>query len=154
MPKYKPTSPDKYEGKQAIINSDRILFNAKDDSILLFSDKSIGFSTNGSIHFDTSDKVENSFFIVNTPKIYLGMSGDNYPTEPALLGNKTEKWLNEMLDVLRSTYIFLATQYSVTVPVIGTSAPGVNDFSLLYEQIDRLTESIEGIKSKNIFLKE
>ncbi len=154
MPNYKPTSPDKYEGKQAIINSDRILFNAKDDSILLFSDKSIGFSTNGSIHFDTSDKVENSFFIVNTPKIYLGMSGDNYPTEPALLGNKTEKWLNEMLDVLRSTYIFLATQYSVTVPVIGTSAPGVNDFSLLYEQIDRLTESIEGIKSKNIFLKE
>ena len=154
MPKYKPTSPDKYEGKQAIINSDRILFNAKDDSILLFSDKSIGFSTNGSIHFDTSDKVDNSFFIVNTPKIYLGMSGDNYPTEPALLGNKTEKWLNEMLDVLRSTYIFLATQYSVTVPVIGTSAPGVNDFSLLYEQIDRLTESIEGIKSKNIFLKE
>ena len=106
MPNYKPTSPDKYEGKQAIINSDRILFNAKDDSILLFSDKSIGFSTNGSIHFDTSDKVENSFFIVNTPKIYLGMSGDNYPTEPALLGNKTEKWLNEMLDVLRSTYIF------------------------------------------------
>ena len=72
----------------------------------------------------------------------------------ALLGNKTEKWLNEMLDVLRSTYIFLATQYSVTVPVIGTSAPGVNDFSLLYEQIDRLTESIEGIKIKNIFLKE
>tara|TARA_Y100000361_G_scaffold70137_1_gene61982 strand:- start:24 stop:488 length:465 start_codon:yes stop_codon:yes gene_type:complete len=154
MPKYKPTSPDKYEGKQAIINSDRILFNAKDDSILLFSDKSIGFSTNGSIHFDTSDEAANSFFIVNTPKIYLGMSGDNYPTEPALLGNKTEKWLNEMLDVLRSTYIFLATQYSVTVPVIGTSAPGVNDFSLLYEQIDRLTESIEGIKSKNIFLKE
>jgi|TARA_B100000579_G_scaffold434785_1_gene456472 hypothetical protein len=154
MSTYKPISPDKYEGKQAIINSDRILFNAKDDSILLFSDKSIGFSTNGSIHFDTSDKVENSFFIVNTPKIYLGMSGDNYPTEPALLGNKTEKWLNEMLDVLRSTYIFLATQYSVTVPVIGTSAPAANDFSLLYEQIDRLTESIEGIKSKNIFLKE
>ena len=151
---YIPQPPNLYEGKQAIINSDRILFNAKDDSILLFSDKSIGFSTNGSIHFDTSDKVENSFFIVNTPKIYLGMSGDNYPTEPALLGNKTEKWLNEMLDVLRSTYIFLATQYSVTVPVIGTSAPGVNDFSLLYEQIDRLTESIEGIKSKNIFLKE
>ena len=53
---YKPTSPDLFEGNQVLINSDRILFNAKNDSILLFSKESIGFSTNGSIHFDTSDK--------------------------------------------------------------------------------------------------
>ena len=49
---YIPQSPDIYQGKQAIINSDRILFNAKEDSILLFSDKAIGFSTKGNVHFD------------------------------------------------------------------------------------------------------
>ena len=51
---YKPTSTTDYQGKQVIIDSDRLLFNAKNDSILLFSDKAIGFSTRGSIHFDTS----------------------------------------------------------------------------------------------------
>ena len=52
---YKPTPPDLYQGNQVIINSDRLLFNAKDDSIFLFSKESIGFSANGSIHFDTSE---------------------------------------------------------------------------------------------------
>ena len=50
----KPTIPGLYQGNQVIINSDRLLFNAKEDSILLFSNKAIGFSTRGSIHFDTS----------------------------------------------------------------------------------------------------
>ena len=40
---YTPTQPDKYNGKQILITSDRLIFNAKDDSILLFSNKAIGF---------------------------------------------------------------------------------------------------------------
>ena len=67
---YKPDAPNIYQGKQVVINSDRLIFNAKDDSILLFSDKAIGFSTNGSFHFDTSDDI-NSKFIINAPNIYL-----------------------------------------------------------------------------------
>ena len=39
---YIPTDPHLYQGKQVIINSDRLVFNAKDDSILLYSDKAIG----------------------------------------------------------------------------------------------------------------
>ena len=72
---YTPTQPDKYNGKQILITSDRLIFNAKDDSILLFSNKAIGFSTNGSFHFDTGEE-ENSKFIVNAPKIYLGLKSD------------------------------------------------------------------------------
>ena len=49
------------------INSDRLVFNAKEDSILLFSDKAIGFSTNGSFHFDTSPDETNSKFVINSP---------------------------------------------------------------------------------------
>ena len=40
---YIPQSPNTYQGNQVIINSDRLLFNAKTDSILLFSDQAIGF---------------------------------------------------------------------------------------------------------------
>ena len=68
---YIPESPNNYIGKQVIINSDRLIFNAKDDSILLFSDKAIGFSTNGDFHFDTFNNGTNKF-IVNAPKIILG----------------------------------------------------------------------------------
>ena len=49
---YIPTDPHLYQGKQVIINSDRLVFNAKDDSILLYSDKAIGFNTKGNVHFD------------------------------------------------------------------------------------------------------
>jgi hypothetical protein len=76
---------NEYQGKQVLINSDRLVFNAKNDSILLYSDKVIGFSTNGSFHFDTSSNKDKSNFIVNSPNIYLGLEFDNsLPTEPAV----------------------------------------------------------------------
>ena len=90
---YVPEQPHIYQGKQVIINSDRLLFNAKTDSILLFSDKAIGFSTNGSFHFDTGG-LDGNKFVVNAPDIYLGLDADKYPTEPALLGDKTEDYLS------------------------------------------------------------
>ena len=88
---YKPEKGEIYQGKQVIIDSDRLLFNAKMDSILLYSNKAIGFSTMGSIHFDTSDQKESnessnaSKFVVNSP----GLMDDilynityMYPTGP------------------------------------------------------------------------
>ena len=80
---YKPLNGNIYQGKQVIIDSDRLLFNAHTDAILLFSNKAIGFSTQGSIHFDTSDQKESnessdaSKFVVNSPNIYLGLKFDN-----------------------------------------------------------------------------
>ena len=109
---YKPDNPDIYQGKQIIINSDRILFNAKKDSILCFSDKAIGFSTNGSIHFDTSNRDDNNF-IVNSPNIYLGLDyRDDLPKEPAVLGDSLEDLLNEILDIIQN--LWDATLYEVS----------------------------------------
>ena len=67
---YVPAQPNVYQGKQIVINSDRVLFNAKNDSILLFADKSIGLNTQGSINIDNK-----GLFVVNAKKeIYLGIS--------------------------------------------------------------------------------
>ena len=60
---YLPQDVATYKDNQIIINSDRLVFNAKKDSILLFSDKAIGFSTNGSFHFDTSSNRKTSKFV-------------------------------------------------------------------------------------------
>ncbi len=150
---YVPAQPNAYQGKQIVINSDRVLFNAKEDSVLVYADKSIGLDTNGTINFDTGTDEAINRFVVNSPNIHLGLiDGQNPPTEPALLGDKTEKWLNDMLLFLERLIQFLATRYTVTVPLVGISAPGPNDISGLMSSINDLRTSIEDIKSKNVKL--
>ena len=61
-----PEKPFSYQGKQVIINTDRVVLQSKKDSVLVFANDSISFSCNKSIHFDTGDE---GYFIINTPKI-------------------------------------------------------------------------------------
>ena len=94
----KPKQPFAYQGNQVIINTDRIVMQSKHDSILAFANEHISLSANGSIHFDTSDSAS-SYFIINSPKMIFGLenNGAKLPTEPALLGEKTEAWMSELL---------------------------------------------------------
>jgi len=151
---YTPEAPNNYIGKQVIINSDRLVFNAKDDAILLFSNKAIGFSTNGSFHFDTVNNGTNKF-IVNAPKIYLGLRFDNtYANEPALLGNQTEIWLNDLIDVI--SYILDDVKYKVSYisqDVGKPTGPNIQNESLLklrYNQLNGLRDDIKYIMSERI----
>ena len=129
---YLPKPPESYQGNQVIINSDRLVFNAKTDSILLFSDKAIGFSTKGSFHFDTSPKDildvdgEESKLIVNSPNIYLGLDDGVFPTEPAVLGDELGEFLDELLDLLKDMIDVITDEVSYTV----TSAPGITGMNV------------------------
>ena len=152
---YVPEQPHIYQGKQVIINSDRLLFNAKTDSILLFSDKVIGFSTNGSFHFDTSSGNGNKF-VVNAPEIVLGLDLDKFPTEPALLGNKHETYMNDLLDMIEEILNVLIGQYTLI-----SAPPGLPDapfpgnqaaFANVSTQIADLRSALEDVKSKRIKL--
>ena len=152
---YIPEAPNNYIGKQVIINSDRLIFNAKNDSILLFSDKAIGFSTNGDFHFDTFNNGTNKF-IVNAPKIILGLRYDNtYANEPALLGNQTEIWLNELIDVIAGILddIRQKVSYNCTEKVTGPRTT-YNKTALQgrYDDLEGLKNSIKDIMSKRINL--
>tara|TARA_B110000238_G_scaffold193629_1_gene230380 strand:- start:478 stop:1032 length:555 start_codon:yes stop_codon:yes gene_type:complete len=93
-----PKTPFSYQGNQVIINTDRVVMQSKKDSILAFANEHMSFSANGSIHFDTSD-ADTSYFIINSPKMIFGLEnkGAKLPTEPALLGDKTEEWLKDVL---------------------------------------------------------
>ena len=154
---YKPTAPNLFQGNQVIINSDRLLFNAKDDSILLFSNKAIGFSTNGSIHFDTSDEKEGeeaSKFIVNSPNIYLGLDykGD-LPTEPAVLGDYLgDVWVDELLEMIEGLIddLTMKVSFMTTYPGLPTSPNPANFgmLSLRKLQIKNLRANTQYFKSK------
>ena len=136
MAQYKPEQPNIYQGKQIILNSDRLLFNAKEDAILMYAEKAIGFSSQGSINFDTSEQEGKNYFIVNSPNIFLGMQGVNNnerPTEPAVLGNELETYFNDMCDLFENILIFLIAEYEVTCPKeAGPSFPGQNDINFLF----------------------
>ena len=151
---YVPKDPNIYQGNQVVINSDRLLFNAKSDSILLFSDKAIGFSTNGSFHFDTSSDENESKFIVNSPNIYLGLEFDNtFPTEPAVLGNELGEFLDELLDLLDDMINTIIFELSYTVSsspgITGMNASNINVFSDIKRAISTKKSEIESIKSLN-----
>ena len=149
-----PDQPNVYQGKQVIINSDRLLFNAKTDSILLFSDKIIGFSTNGSFHFDISGDKGESKFVVNSPNIYLGLEFDNtLPTQPAVLGDEFVVILNEILDMCQSLSYDMAFSMSYTSTSEGTLT-GMNDkngqvMNKRIKQLDKIRNDLYDIMSQN-----
>lgn len=151
---YIPETPNNYIGKQVIVNSDRLIFNAKNDSILLFSDKAIGFSTNGNFHFDTLNNGTNKF-VINAPNIYLGLRyDDTYANEPVLLGNRTEAWLNDLIDVI--SYILDDVKYKVSYisqDVGKPTGPNQQNESLLklrYDQLNSLRDDIKYIMSERV----
>ena len=75
-----PESPNEFIGEQVLINSGRLYFNAKRDSILLSAEKSINLNTNNSVNIDSKNK-----FVVDTREVYLGSKD---ATEPVILGDK------------------------------------------------------------------
>ena len=147
---YTPLPPETYQGNQVIINSDRLVFNAKTDSILLFSNEVIGFSTNGSFHFDTSN-TEESKFIVNSPNIYLGLDQNKLPTEPAVLGDELHDLLHKILDTI---YVLTADiEYKISYITGTPGSPTIMNpanAGALFEtrnRIKKLVKEIGVIKS-------
>jgi len=127
---YTPIFPAVYEGRQVIINSDRLVFNARLASdqgekasyaaggdIHMFSQNFISLSTRGSIHLNTEHPVgvpqeENNknFIMINSPNIFLGMDDGgeggkgkpkSYATEPAILGLKNQYFMDRLLNFLK-----------------------------------------------------
>ncbi len=150
---YKPQSPSTYQGNQVLINSDRLTFNAKEDSILLFSNKAIGFSTNGSFHFDTSPDKNNSKFVINSPNIYLGLGYNNeYPIEPAVLGDQLEETLERILYLISGILddIEYKVGYIVTTPGGPTGLNPANAPILAQRrrEIQEIRREIKEIKSQ------
>ena len=155
MEKFIPENPKTYKGNQVIINSDRLVFNAKQDAILLYSDKAIGFSTKGNFHFDT-DNSSDTKFIVNAPNIYLGiedLSTGKLPTEPAVLGHELEALLIEILDFLEM--LVLDVCYNIaglsTVPGTPTGMNPANGtiLNLKMSEIENIKNNIKSIMSQN-----
>lgn len=140
---YIPDKSNIFSGSQILFNSDRLLFNAKSDSIFLTANKAVSLSTNGTLNFDSS-----SYSIINSSKIYLGLEA--YKEEqPLLLGQYTYKLLSKMINTMDN----LATDL---LSVISTPT-GTNIVQLtiagnkMKSKIATMKQDLEKIKSKKNF---
>ena len=150
---YIPQAPGSYQGNQVLINSDRLIFNAKEDSILLFSDKAIGFSTNGSFHFDTSSDENESKFVVNSPNLYLGLEFNNtLPEQPAVLGDDLISSLTDILEAISKVYqdIVFNISYVSTKPpsLTGMNPDNFNIMQSRMRELQRIKDDFESFKSQ------
>jgi hypothetical protein len=143
MAQFNLTPPSQYKGNQVILNSDRLLFNAKSDAILMFSSKAIGLSSGGTLNFDSDDTC-----IISSPKISLGLKEDgSQATEPLLLGNQTEQWLKTLIEGLQLVVKSLENNGTVIGKLeyvnMGVAAPAQN----LSEVLISLKNDLKNIKS-------
>jgi len=165
-------SPNTYQGKQILITSDRLVFNAREDS-LFSSNSTIAFATNKDFHVNANSTSE-SKVVINSSKIYLGGLPSNSSSAPilsitvvpsastseiqnAVKGQDLEMLLNDILDHLNTLYtVVLPVMHQITVfPGLPTIPSPANAglISPLISELTVLKGKIKRIKSKNVYLK-
>jgi hypothetical protein len=135
--KESPTTPSQYSGNQILLNSGRLVFNAKNDHIILSADKSIHLSTRSSINLDTGDQI-----VLNTDnakgkitllsdKIYLGLPDGSSEGE---VGAELQSLVlgEDLILVLNTIYYMISKiQGALAASNIETEQGTVSDASLL-----------------------
>ena len=136
---------------QVILDSGRLLFHAKSDYIILNSSKGFSFSTNGGFHINGGEG-EDSLTHINTKKIYLGLDAET-KGQPALMGNDTQQWLDDLISSLEGILNTWITQIGPLMWPAGTGAVQVPAAMQNYVlEMDNLRRGLENIKSKSVFL--
>ena len=134
-----PEIPSQYAKPQVIINSNRLVFNAKTDSVLLSAEKSVGLSSNNSLNFNTKN------YIIDAGNIKLGSKD---ATEPLVKGETLYKNLTQIVDALRTLVSVMEVQQlwpgGVATPDGATSITARTTRDIL----DNVKKDLVNIKSK------
>tara|TARA_R110000737_G_scaffold151989_3_gene181268 strand:+ start:1971 stop:3266 length:1296 start_codon:yes stop_codon:yes gene_type:complete len=114
-----PILPSNYNKPQIILNSDRIVLNAKKDSVLISGEQSVLISSNQSLNLEAK-----STHIVST-NIKLGSSDDGQ-LEPVLKGDTTVEYLKIIVQEIAN----LATALKTIQVYSGPNVEGVPDAAI------------------------
>jgi len=125
-----------YKGRQILINSGRLVFNANQDSILISSNKTINISANKEIHLNSNNKT-----VINTGELYLG---SRQASERLVKGDTFVLELKKLAVVLEGLAKACTTAMAGEYPVAGLNAIG----PALEEAVKDLKKSINGPNPK------
>jgi hypothetical protein len=130
-----PTSPNKYAGKQIMLNSGRLVFNANEDHILLSSAKSINLNSQESVNIDTKK------FVTQADQIFLGK--EDLATQPLMLGTNTVNLLKDLVSVVKELTNTLKTLESAPV---APGSPAI--FPTLLAPMSQLNITLETLENQ------
>ena len=139
-----------YESPLSILNSDRIIINARKENLFLSAFQHLHLGSGNTMTFSTSNNVlfnVNDSFVINSPEIKLGSQIDD-ETQPIALGDNLVVKLEELCDHLAQ----LCTDIqSMTHPTpAGPSGPPVNaaSFASLSSAINQTKGALAEILSQ------
>jgi hypothetical protein len=137
---------DKYVGKQILIDSDRLVFNGRNDSI--FSARNLFvFKTDGEFHINS----KNDAFL-NASKVYIGPIENGQDVNiPAVRSRELKLILEDLIGALE---LFFQIQYPQTSGLQGPN-PAIN-LSLtqtILKDLAKIKVRLDEIDSKNVFIK-
>jgi hypothetical protein len=112
-----PKDPREYTENQIVLNSGRLIFNAKNDAIILGARKTIHLTANESINVDASN-----YIALTSPKVYLGSSQGTEGTDlqSAVLGEELNLLLADVAVFLETLYLAFTSATDITGTPIGS----------------------------------
>jgi hypothetical protein len=138
-PSSRPLSLSNFSLPQILINSDRVVLNAKTDSILISGEKSFNVSVGEYIN-------------VNSKNLYIDSQnvrlGNQNATEPLLLGNTTIELFNQLLQTLNNLVSVLETDQIYPGGVPAPNTPLNLVASNTKQIINNIQSQLETTKSK------
>lgn len=138
-----PTNVGQYEGNQIILNSGRLVFNAKSDSILALANKSIQLSCNETLGVDAKQ------ISLTADKVYLGSSEgiEGTKIQPVVLGENLNFVLSDIAVFLQTLNIAFKTA------VDSNGAPIVSLQSIASDAETLSNDLLNIVNGKNLLSK-
>lgn len=134
--KQAPKSIQNYNLSQINLTSGRLVLNSSEDDVLVSSKNSVGLNGGISINLDAK-----KYIGLDAEKILIGSQAvkarDN-EKQPVLLGHKTEKFLEEILDLLEG----LAVDMQTAATIDGKPIP------LLNKRAGQILAKVSGLKTR------
>jgi hypothetical protein len=135
-----PTTPSQFASPQIILNSDRIVLNAKTDSVLISGQNSVGISSNNSVNIESTSEIN-----IASKLVKLGSAN---ASQAVLRGDETIAYLKAL--VIEMENIALALKSIQNWPG-GTPTPNpvlLNVATCALETFETVYNEIDSVKSK------
>lgn len=117
-----------FSNRQILIDSDRVIINAKDDYGMFFAKKGLAFASEDEIHFDS----DTAMYVYANQGIYLGIpdkkqNEQDIEYEPLVLGDKLLDILQDLIIILKSLKVKTNVGSAYIDPDIQEKLVEIND---------------------------
>jgi len=136
-----PTTPSQFVNPQIILNSDRIVLNAKTDSVLISGQNSVSISSNNSVNIESTSEID-----IASKLVKLGSSN---ASQAVLRGDETVEYLKILITELQnlSEALKVIQDWPGGVPapnpiILTTANSSLQVFQTIYNEIDSIKSKI------------